>query len=103
MRHVVEEIFDVIENIPQQRTPERVPARTVDVPVSTNEIHEVVQITPEERISERTLEQIVDMPVPQILEAVVEVIDAPVLQFQEELVEVIQLIPQDRIPERNNA
>ena len=84
---VPQEIFEVIQPIPQERVAERNVEHIVDVPVPQiqEQIVEMVKVIPQEGFAERMMEQIVDVPVPQVME---------------ETVEVAHSIPMERIPER---
>ena len=59
---IMEEILEVIENIPEEYTLERIGEQIVDTPVPQVAAKDTLQ----ERISERMHEQIVDVPVPQV-------------------------------------
>ena len=82
-----EQIVEVAEIIPQERTSQHTVEPFVGVPVPQiqKQITEVAEIIPQERISEHNVEPFVGVPV---------------LQIQEQSVEVEEIIPQMRISER---
>ena len=71
----MEEIFEFVPSLPQERVQNHTLEQIVDfsVPRTMEEIFEFVPSLPQERVQNHTLEQIVDFSVPRIMEAIVEV------------------------------